>query len=161
MTTDHDKLEDVWESRADKLASSITYHPFRWVAWVVGFIVVASIIGGIGHFALGWWSTAVKVVSPENVTAQYRLAFQDYNALEAAAQNACIVRDALNGLEPGSDAYNQRQSQLLAIQSNYNRIKSEYEARMQNIFEANKVKPAQLPFEAPSEEGMEGQVCTP
>jgi hypothetical protein len=152
-----DDLEEIWQSRADRIATSATLHPFGFAAKVIGGFLALALILGVFGFAMGWFRTGVKVISPANVTAQYRLAFQDYNGLQATASNACVMRDSLATLS--GDAFNQRQSELLAVIANYNRVKAEYEARMQNIFEANKVKPAQLPFEAPSESDMELQVC--
>lgn len=154
-----EEMEQKWADRGQAEASSFTEHPGWFVAKAIAVLIAISFVFGVIGFAAGWFHTAVKVVSPANVTRQYQLAFEDWNSLQATAGNACVVRNQLATETQGTDAYNQLTEQEIALVANYNRIKSEYEARMQNIFQANKVKPAQLPFEAPTEAAMEGQVC--
>lgn len=143
--------DEIWEDRADRVGGSFTRHP---IVWIVAVLVLLGIVG----FIVSWIGAAAEVVSPDNVRQQYALAYQDYNALQATAQNACVIRDAVKNAT-SDDEKTQRESQLLAVQTNYNNIASQYEARMQNIFQAKKVKPTDLPFQAPTESEMESQLC--
>lgn len=151
--------EQVWEGRFQKVSDKFTAHPIWQSIKYLLLLVLIGTLFTIGGFVFHWFGTAAHVISPENVKQQYALAFQDYNSLKATAVNVCGVVSAEKLLTPGSDAWNQRESQRLAYEQNYARIKAQYEARMSDIFQAKKVKPAELPFTAPTLQAMEDQVC--
>lgn len=154
-----DEIEEDASGRLASVADNWVAHPYRKVAkWALILLVAVPIVAGIGHFVFGWFSAGAEIVSPQHVKQVYAVTFDDYKALEASAQNACTLSAAVQS-ENDPSIRSQRQTQLIATEQNYNRIKADYDAETANIFEANKVRPAQLPLVAPTLTDMEAQVC--
>lgn len=147
--------QDLWERRANTWGDRFSRHP---IGWSITVLLVVVLLGGLLGLATGWISFGTKFLSPAELREQYRTAFTLYNSLEASAQNVCDLEELISD-ETDPDVKSQRESQLLAFQQQYNANKATYEARMQNIFEAKKRKPAELPFEAPTLEEMKQLVC--
>ena len=130
---------------------------------VVGaLIVVAMVCGGVSWVA-GWVGTGAKVVSAENVKAQWQFAY-DYNeSLRGIANNWCTLRkqELQAGKAGDRDTMNQRGSQRIAVEQNYERTKSEYDGRLADAFRAKWVKPGDVPNKAPTlEEKLTEIGCT-
>lgn len=115
-------------------------------------------MGTLG-FLGGWWGTGVKIVSPENVTVQFRAAYDDMNALNAVAQNICTSAKARDSEVKGTEAYTQRESQVIAQEQNFQRIQNHYNAYIHDPFRAKIVRPRDLPDPAPTEQELTSQFC--
>lgn len=131
----------------------------RWGCGIVGALVLLSAIGGIVGFANDWWQAGVTVISPANVRAQFQAAYDDINSLSAVAQNICTLQVARDAELKGTDAYTQRESQVLAQEQNYQRIQNHYNAYVSDPFRAKLVRPSDLPAQAPTEAQEIAIVC--
>ncbi|MGZ6005170.1 MAG: hypothetical protein ACXWLH_03380 [Candidatus Saccharimonadales bacterium] len=132
--------------------------PLGLVLKFVGLLIAIMVVTGILGFARGWWDTAVKVVSPENVTKQWKFAYSYDKSLTASAQQWCSVKGAeVQATDP--DERSQRTSQRLAIELNYSRIQAQYDAALANAFEAKYVKPPDVPRTAPTLQDKTEVLC--
>jgi hypothetical protein len=121
----------------------------RWLVTILGLLVVLAIVLGPIGLMLKWYQTGQKVISPENVTLQFRDAYTRFESLKATAGNVCDAQKVYNNeSDPGLKA--QRQDQLTAQVQNYRRIAAQYDAAYDNAFEAKHVGPTDLPRPAPT-----------
>lgn len=116
----------------------------RWATVLVGLVVALTVIA----LALRWFGAADGAVSPENVAAQYRQAYTDFEALKATAGNVCAARAVL-AAESDPELRAQRSTQVAAYEQNYRRIAAGYDAAYDDVFRARHVGPPDLPAEAP------------
>lgn len=125
---------------------------------VVFFIAVATTPLTIGF---GWYKGEANLRSFDHVKATYQVAFDDANAMDANARQACRFKKQVDEAKASGDetAANQRQSQLLAVETNYDRIKGEYDAYMSDHFRGGVIKPQQLPMPYPTLEVRMTAVC--
>ena len=121
---------------------------------VAGFVALVIGLTALG-FALDWFGTGVKIVSPENVKAQYEFAYQDTRALRADATNVCGELHVLADPTVSADEKTSRRSQLLAYQQLYAKTEADYDARVANVFQAKLVKPSDVPLVSPTLQEME------
>lgn len=121
----------------------------------VAIFVIAAVIAGIGHFALGWFNKAAEVAGPENVSSQYREVINDWETLEAAAQNACSAQDSSRSQADPTLL----EDPAFAYEATYRRVRVDYNRRQANLFEAKVVGPGGYPAVAPTLEEMQVQVC--
>lgn len=127
---------------------------FKFLAIALIVIVVLSVAG----FALGWITLPIEKGSASNVQEQFRVGYETYESLQATAQSVCTAEKAYNA-ETDPNLKSQRQSQMLAYETNYNRLSADYDAWSRNIFEGGIVRPADLPARAPKLSEMKTQVC--
>lgn len=123
----------------------------RWVLAIIGFVLLVGTVLTIVGFGAGWFSAGVKVVSPENVKAQFQAAYDDINALNAVAANICIAKKQRDLYPVGTEGYNAGESNLVAQEQNYQRISNHYNAYIHDPFRAKLVRPRDLPDPAPTE----------
>lgn len=100
----------------------------------------------------GWFKGEANLRSFSKVQETYREAFDDVNAMEANVTQACRIQRLADEAKAAGDTvtYNQRQSQVAAIENNYDRVKGEYESYMSDHFRGNIIRPQQLPLPYPS-----------
>jgi hypothetical protein len=143
------------ESEADRFGDRPVRTTIRWgLAVTAVFVVLALVVAGVG-FAGGWIGAGKDIVSPMNVKEQYRAVIENYEALRAAAANACQAR-------AGARAHGDPtlvETPALAYEAQYRRIEVDYNRRQANVFEAEKVGPTGYPREAPSLAAMQKEVC--
>jgi hypothetical protein len=132
---------------------------FRWGLGCLALVVALSVCGGIYGYANDWFGTFGQVVSPTNVKEQYRKAYDDINALDAIAQNICTAAAARDKEIQGTDAYTQRESQVLAQEQNYQKISNAYDAYTSDVFRGKVVRPRDLPQPAPTEQSLTSIFC--
>lgn len=131
----------------------------------VGKIALFFLACIVGVFFLGysldWFGAGAKIVSAQHVEEQFAVAYQGYANLKKTAQQVCIAEKAVSEARATGDTavFTQRQSQLIAIASNYSRIAGDYDAEMQNVFKGKLVAPSELPKTAPPLAEMKSQVC--
>lgn len=120
-----------------------------------------ALVGGVIVLVLvAWLLFFATKVSPGNVQEQWRFAY-DYDAsLRAISRQVCAAEVALEAAQ-SDDERIQRQSQLLAYQNNYERVKGEYDAHLRDAFRAGLIRPHDVPKEAPSLVAMKAQECSP
>jgi hypothetical protein len=144
--------EDIWADRGEKWGDRLTRHPIGWgVAAVVGIVLLVGAL----NFAFGWIGAATSVVEPANVKAQYRAVITDWNAMEVAAENACGAENSGNN-EQGPTLL---EDPAFAYKAQYRHITVDYNARQNNLFEAERVGPGGYPKRAPSLPDMQARVC--
>lgn len=116
---------------------------------LLGVFLAVGVVLTLTGVAFGWFRTAVGVVSPDNVKAQWQFAYDYSESLNAIAGQWCTARQA-EDTESNADAKVQRTSQRIAIEQNYDRVKATFDARLADTFRAKLVKPADVPDRAPT-----------
>lgn len=135
---------------------------FSWaVGWCILFLVGLCLLGTVAS-ALGWfgnWAAQpARIYSVENVREQWRFAYEGIESLEATARQACKFEAALSAATTDAERV-QRQTQLLAVETNYDRIASDYNQRLRNALEGGLVRPPDVPERAPDLDTMKAVVC--
>jgi hypothetical protein len=130
-----------WNSRERDFEA----HPFRvglkWLLTAVVMIaIVVAVIAGIS-WVFGWGNEAGRITGPGNVREQNTAIIDDYEAMDAAAANACEAKTASNG----SDDPTLVEDPALAYKATYRRIRVDYNRRMANLYEAQAVRNLPLP----------------
>ena len=114
---------------------------WKIVAVVLAFAIVMVIIG----LAAGWFNRGVEIVSPENVEKQYQVIIDDWNALYAAAENACAVGNPT----PSPNDPVIVENPATAYGATYRNIVAQYNSHQQDIFRAKLAGPPGYPTEIP------------
>lgn len=148
-------LDRRLQREADRFGERPARTTMRWGLVATGVVVVLVIVIGAASFGLGWIGAGKDVVSPTNVKAQYAAVIEGFEAMQAAAANACQARTAAR--EDGDPTL--VESPALAYEAQYRRIAVDYNRRQANIFEAKAVGPKGYPREAPSLAAMQAEVC--
>lgn len=117
-------------------------------------VVVVLVFG----FAAGWLSLPFDLFGRPNVQAQWTWAYDQYESLQATAQQICTAEGAVQSAQTESER-TQRTTQLIAYEQNYARLAADYDARMRNAFEAGLVAPPDVPRRAPTLADMKAGVC--
>lgn len=145
-----DRLDEQLDRAAERRAGELADHPKRtvlkWAVWVVIVFVVLAIIGGITNYVGLWGNEAKRIVSPTNVTAQYDAVITDWQSLIVSADNVCTAQTAAKA--DGDPTLVEDPAQ--AYEATYRRIVVDYNSRMTNIFEAEKVGPPGYPRTIPA-----------
>ena len=152
---------DKWR-QAQREASQYNFPwgpTFRIIGIVVVLVLVIGIIAGPVGLLLDWYGAGQRIVSPENVERQFRLAYDSYEGMEALAQQACNFEDLVAQASSDNERI-QRQNQLVAVQNRYEQVRAQYEARYEDAFRAALVGPRDLPRDAPSLNEMQALVCS-
>lgn len=129
------------------------------IQFALSWIVVIVLVFGLYGWIAGWLKTATGVGSSENVTEQWRFAYDYWEDLEALAQQVCNMERARE-LATTDNERSQRLTQQLAYENQYETTRSDFEARLRNAFEAKLVKPPDVPGKAPSLIEMKETVCS-
>jgi hypothetical protein len=129
--------------------------PYRTLPRVLGLAFVVVLAGYLLAVAFtpltlgfGWVSGEANLRSFGKASQNYAEAYSDARAMDANATQACRLKDAVAQAKSAGDqnAVNQRESQLLAIENNYDRVRGEYDAYMQNHFQGGVIHPKRLPI---------------
>lgn len=113
------------------------------LGWAIAFVVAVIALWLI----IGWVTTSANVVSAGNVKEQHTQVIQNWEAMVAAAENACTVQKSATTNDPSDPVL--VENPVLAYEATFRRIKVEYERRMQNFFEAKIVAPSGYPTKVP------------
>lgn len=116
---------------------------------VVGVFLATAVVLTLVGLGFGWFRAGTQIISPQNVKAQWQFAYDYSESLNAIAGNWCTSKQAEDA-ETSPDAKLQRQTQRIAQEQNYNRVKAEYDARLADAFRAKWVKPPDVPARAPT-----------
>jgi hypothetical protein len=127
-----------------------------FLVFVLTVIVLSMLLGLMGLF-LGWFHTGTQVVGPANVKRQWRKVYDLYESMEKGARQVCDAQEALE--QSAASVTEQRRSQVMAYKQAYYAAQKQYNAAVDNFFEAGLVKPPDLPGRAPELESMMVQVC--
>lgn len=112
--------------------------------WFIGGVLFLSLVFGIIGFTQGWFRAATDIVSPDNVKRQHAQVIGKYEDLIAAADNTCTVQEA------GESEVTDRsatfvESPTLAYEATFRSIVADYNASVDNLFEAGIVAPPGYP----------------
>lgn len=94
---------------------------------VVGILLAAGVVLTLAGLGFGWFKAGTDIISPTNVKAQWQFAYDYSESLNAIGGNWCTTKQAEDA-ETNPDAKLQRQTQRIAHEQNYNRVKAEYDA---------------------------------
>lgn len=150
MSDGFDRLEDRSGDWTDRQAGKLADHPkgtiLKWFLGLVALVIVLGVFFSAIGFIGDWGSSAKKIVSPANVETQYQAVIDDWQALKAAAQNACDAKtsktDENSPTFLGGDP-------SLAYAQTYRRVVVDYNRRQHNLFEAKLVGPKGYPRTIP------------
>lgn len=112
--------------------------------WFILAVLAIGLVFGVIRFVGGWGNTAAEVVSPDNVKAQHEKIIGHYQAMIAAADNACTVQ-ASGESEGNSKSPTLIEDPTLAYEATFRNIVADYNASMDNIFKAGIVAPPGYP----------------
>lgn len=139
-----DRLREADERWEDRYVAA-SQHPFRTaLKWALGFmalIVCIAVIWAVVSWIGSWGGEAARITSPDNVREQNTTIIDDWENLDAAAQNVCQVRDAAK--QDGDPTL--VEDPALAYKATYRRIAADYNRRMANLYEAQAVRHLPLP----------------
>jgi hypothetical protein len=116
-------------------------------------ILFLSVAFGATGFLASWLAVPGQVAGPQNVREQWRFAYDYEESLQAIAQQVCSAEKLeLEAISTGAseNTRNQRASQRLAHEQNYQRTAGEYDGRLRDAFRAGLVKPADVHERAPT-----------
>ena len=131
------------------------WKPFvRFLGGLLLIIVILSLFG----LLLGWITLPGQKASVQNVEEQFRVGYELHNSLTASANSVCTAQKAYDA-ETDPTFKSQRQTQLLAYETNYARLAASYDAWASNIFQGKVIRPADLPNRAPSLSTKLFEVC--
>lgn len=119
-------------------------------------IILCFVVLLVISWAAGWITMPFQTTSVQNVKQQWAFAYQYDESLKAIAQQVVNTQKLVDSST--GDTKTQRETQLLAYQNNYARVKAEYDAKLKNAFEAKWVKPSDVPDIAPTLEEMIQQI---
>jgi hypothetical protein len=120
----------------------------KWGCAIIVVIAALSLIGVYAHFALGWLAEPARVIGVDNTRQQWAFAYQYDESLHTIANQYCTAATAVAQSDPVTKP--QRESQRIAIENNYNRVRAEYDAKLRDAFQAKLVKPPDVPDRAPA-----------
>lgn len=100
----------------------------------------------------GWYTGEANLRSFSHVRATYQEAYDDVNSLNALAATICVSKQAVKDAKDSGDqnSIDQRQSQLLAYEGNFNRVRGEYQSYMTDHFRGKLYHPKDLPLPYPT-----------
>jgi hypothetical protein len=161
-----DPRDQVWEDRAERVYSDLTYRPVRTAAkyWVTAILIIAGLglLGGVYGIVHGYGSEAKRVIGVENVKEQNTQVIADWQGMQAAATIACSVKDTARGASDPTIIENPS----VSYRASYLRPMQDYNRRMANLYEAQAVRGLPLPSNlkeypkvAPTLAEMQAQVC--
>lgn len=155
----YDRLGERTDNYLGRQAGRLADNPKRtvggWFLKLIGFILVVGLIFAVIGFAADWFNAGKDIVSPANVSEQYRAIIEDYESLEATAINAC----AAEGSKKEDSDPTLLEDPAFAYKAQYQRVKVDYNRRQKNAFEGRHVGPKGYPRNAPSLEEMQAEVC--
>lgn len=125
---------------------------------IVGLLFVGALIIVMLDFLFGWFALPFIKGSVNNVETQFTYGYTTMHSLEATAKTVCDF-EVIATNTTDSNAQNQRMSQLLQYEANYNRIEGNYDAWAANVFQGGVIRPADLPIVAPTLGEMKLKVC--
>jgi hypothetical protein len=131
--------------------------PFGLVMKVLAGVLVLSVVFGVVGFAAGWFRTGTDIISPQNVTEQWRFAYDYDESLGAIAKQWCTAKK-VEDAETDPEVKAQRVNQTTAQSNNYDRVAAEYNGRLRDAFRAKWVKPSDVPTQAPTLEDKVAQL---
>lgn len=112
--------------------------------------LIAFLLLGIGARAINlfglWADEAARIVSPTNVKEQFTEVKQDWQILKEAADKVC---QAQGSTEAGRNAPTFVEDPFVAMKNAYYTARSDYNRRMNNLFEGEKVGPPGYPRYVP------------
>lgn len=115
----------------------------KTIIWSVVGVILALLVVFVVGFATKWFGTAVDVVSPNNVKAQYEQVIDKFEAMSASAKNACTVQKS--SLTENKRSATLVEDPMLAYSATFNRNVADYNSAMDNLFKAKIVAPAGYP----------------
>ncbi|QDF15434.1 hypothetical protein SEA_MOLLYMUR_74 [Gordonia phage Mollymur] len=124
----------------------------------VGVMILLLLGVGACNLAVGYGNKAAEVVGVDNVETQHTQVIERFSALQDAANNACAAGQAT----AGNGGPLLVEDPALAYAATYFNIRTDYNRRMANLFEAKIVAPSGYPKQIPAfpEAKTGGNWCT-
>jgi len=156
------RRRESWDDRSYRYEREFEERPYRtgwkwfwrifWTFIVLG--VLTGIVGLILNLTGAWANKAAEVVAPPNVEKQFTRVIDNWEALYASAENACIAQSNTDENSPTFV-----ESPEAAYAATFRKIVIDYNRRQANIFEAGFVGPPGYPKEVPRSLGADGEWC--
>lgn len=140
--------------------------------WTLPRVLFAAFGAIVGVFLLlvvttpltigfGWFSGEAHLRAFPHVAQTYQVAFDDAKGMDANVRQFCQLHAAAAAARSAGEAStaSQRDSQAIAVQLNYDRLKGEYDAYMQDHFRGGVIHPRQLPMPYPDFEARQKTLC--
>lgn len=119
----------------------------KWVAWIVGFLILAGAIVGVASWVSGWGSQPARIFGVDNVRKTWRDAYEKDRKLTAQAKIVCRTAQQTvanpGAFPPGT---------LLAYEQTYDNLAADYDALISNKLEGGLVLPPDVARHAPTME---------
>lgn len=144
----------TWEEREEEFERSPKRTGLKWLLGIIGVFVVVGVVLGILSWTGAWANKAGEVVAPPNVEKQFTRVIDNWEALYASAENACLAKSSTDENSPTFV-----ESPEAAYAATFRKIVIDYNRRQANIFEAGFVGPPGYPKEVPRSLGTDGDWC--
>lgn len=149
-----DRLAARTDDWMDRQAGSLADHPKRfagkWIAIILGIVIVLGGITTVTGYALDWWSAGKDIVSVQNVKNQSYNVRENWNTMIATLGNACSAdRKAAQG-DPTFV-----EDPALAYAATYRKLRADYNRAQDNPFENGVINAGGYPKHVPVFEGPE------
>lgn len=152
------RRRESWDDRADRYSRELEDRPRRTLfKWLLGFVAVIAVVGivfGILSWTGAWANKAAEIVAPPNVEKQFTRVIDNWEALYASAENACIAQKNTD-----EDSPTFVETPEAAYAATFRRIVIDYNRRQANLFEAGIVGPPGYPKEIPRSLGANDDWC--
>jgi hypothetical protein len=145
---------DSWQSGPTR---GETGGVLKWGIWLIAIVLVLGLVGTLGSFLFGWFREPARIYGVDNVRDQWQFAYEYEESLKTIASNYCTAATAVAQADPQTKSA--RETQRIAQENNYNRVRAEYDARLRNAFEAKLVKPADVPERASTLQENVARTC--
>jgi len=136
-------MSDIYPDRETTKAT------LSWGVWIILIIVALGAVIGAINFVGGWLSQPAKIYGVENVRAQWEFAYTYDESLGAIQRQYCTAKQAVADSVDAVER-SQRNTQMIAVHNNYDRVEAQYNAALRNAFKAKLVWPSDVPEKAPS-----------
>jgi hypothetical protein len=133
--------DEFWEDRYERASQDPLREALKWAMGIIAFIVVVSVVWGLISWVGSWGNEAKRITSPQNVREQNTAIVGDYEAMDAAAANACGAKSAVAGESDPTLV----EDPAFAYKAQYRRIRVDYNRRMANLYEAQAIRHLPLP----------------
>lgn len=143
-----------WEDRLEEFEARPKRTALKWFFGIVLVLGVVGITLGIFNWSGAWANKAAEIVAPPNVEKQYTRVIDNWEALYASAENACIAQS-----QTDEDSPTFVETPEAAYAATFRRIVIDYNRRQANIFEAGFVGPPGYPKEIPRSLGANDEWC--
>lgn len=120
-----------------------------WFFFIMGLLAIVIVVLTSGSWIGKWLTKPGEIFDADKVQADWQFAYDTEEDLIAAARMYCKAVELVD-LASNDNERAQRMTQAQAIALNYDRIASDYNARLRDAFRAGWTKPPDVRERAPT-----------